>query len=156
GRAIGYQNAGTVEFILDAAGNFYFLEVNTRLQVEHPVTEEITGLDLVRLQILIAQGAELPLHQEDLQIRGHAIECRLYAEDPTNNFLPSTGRIVCWEPAPAAGIRYESGVETGAEVTIHYDPMVAKIIAHAPTRQEAAQRLCTALAQTRIHGVRTN
>ena len=156
GRAIGYQNAGTVEFVVDPEGKFYFLEVNTRLQVEHPVTEEITGLDLVRLQILIAQGAPLPLRQEDLTIRGHAIECRIYAEDPHNDFLPSTGTLVCWQEAPTAGLRYESGVETGSEVTIHYDPMLAKVIASAPTRVEAAQRLARALGEMRVHGVRTN
>jgi len=156
GRAIGYQNAGTVEFVVDADGTFYFLEVNTRLQVEHPVTEEITGLDLVRLQILIAQGAPLPLRQEDLVIRGHAIECRVYAEDPHNDFLPSTGTLLCWQEPPAAGVRYESGVETGSEVTIHYDPMLAKVIASASTRVEAAQRLARALGEMRVHGVRTN
>jgi propionyl-CoA carboxylase alpha chain len=156
GRAIGYQNAGTVEFVVDADGKFYFLEVNTRLQVEHPVTEEITGLDLVRLQILVAQGAPLPLRQGDLTIRGHAIECRIYAEDPHNDFLPSTGTLVCWQESPAAGVRYESGVETGSEVTIHYDPMLAKVIAHAPTRAEAAHRLARALTQMLVHGVHTN
>ncbi|MGH3054375.1 MAG: biotin/lipoyl-containing protein, partial [Gaiellaceae bacterium] len=156
GRAIGYQNAGTVEFVVDTGGKFYFLEVNTRLQVEHPVTEEITGLDLVRLQILIAQGARLPLQQEDLAIRGHAIECRIYAEDPHNDFLPSTGTLVHWETPELAGVRYESGVETGSEVTIYYDPMLAKVIAHARTRVEAAQRLARALGAMRTHGVRTN
>ena len=156
GRAIGYQNAGTVEFVVDPDGKFYFLEVNTRLQVEHPVTEEITGLDLVRLQILIAQGAPLPLRQEELAMRGHAIECRIYAEDPHNDFLPSTGTLVCWETPELPGIRYESGVETGSDVTIYYDPMLAKVIAHAPTRVEAAQRLARALGAMRVHGVRTN
>jgi propionyl-CoA carboxylase alpha chain len=156
GRAINYSNAGTVEFIVDRNGHFYFLEVNTRLQVEHPVTEEITGLDLVRLQILIAQGAPLPLHQEDLRINGHAIECRLYAEDPANDFLPSTGTVLCWQPSAAAGVRYESGIETGTDVTIYYDPMLAKVIAHGATRVEAAQRLARALDALRVHGVRTN
>ncbi len=156
GRAIGYRNAGTVEFIVDGERNFYFLEVNTRLQVEHPVTEEITGLDLVQLQIEIAQGAPLALRQQDLAIRGHAIECRLYAEDPRNDFLPSTGTLVCWETPPLPGVRYESGVETGSEVTIYYDPMLAKIIAHGPTRPEAARRLAHALGEMRVHGVRTN
>ncbi len=156
GRAIGYQNAGTVEFIVDQNGQFYFLEVNTRLQVEHPVTEEITGLDLVRLQILIAEGAPLPVRQDDLAMRGHAIECRIYAEDPHADFLPSTGTLVCWEQPPTVGVRYESGVETGSEVTIHYDPMLAKVIAHGPTRREAARRISKALAAMRAHGVRTN
>jgi propionyl-CoA carboxylase alpha chain len=155
-RAIDYHNAGTVEFIVDAQGAFYFLEVNTRLQVEHPVTEEITGLDLVRLQILVAQGAPLPVRQDDLRIDGHAIECRIYAEDPANDFLPSTGTLVCWEEMTTTGLRYESGVETGSEVTIYYDPMLAKVIAHAASRTEAAQRLNQALGAMRVHGVRTN
>ncbi len=156
GRAIGYRNAGTVEFVLDRNGDFYFLEVNTRLQVEHPVTEEVTGLDLVRLQILVAEGAPLPVAQDDLALRGHAIECRIYAEDPRNDFLPSTGTLACWDAPALPGIRWESGVETGSPVTIHYDPMLAKVIAHAPTRTEAAHRLARALASTRIHGVATN
>ncbi|MCK6554384.1 ATP-grasp domain-containing protein [Candidatus Binatia bacterium] len=156
GRAIRYRNAGTVEFILDRDRNFYFLEMNTRLQVEHPVTEEITGLDLVRLQIEIAEGAPLPFRQEDLSFAGHAIECRVYAEDPANDFLPSTGTIACWEEAAIAGVRYESGVATGSQVTIHYDPMLAKVIACAPSRTEAARRLVWALRRTRVHGVQTN
>jgi propionyl-CoA carboxylase alpha chain len=156
GRAIGYQNAGTVEFVVDQDGRFYFLEVNTRLQVEHPVTEEIAGLDLVRLQILIAEGAPLPLRQDALEMRGHAIECRIYAEDPSADFLPSTGTLVCWEQPPTAGVRYESGVETGSEVTIYYDPMLAKVIAHGPTRPEAVRRICKALGAMRVHGVCTN
>jgi acetyl-CoA carboxylase biotin carboxylase subunit len=156
GRAIGYHNAGTVEFVVDASGEFYFLEVNTRLQVEHPVTEEVTGLDLVRLQILVAQGEPLPLRQEDVTLRGHAIEARVYAEDPRTDFLPSTGTLVAWEEGGGPGIRWESGVETGSAVTIHYDPMLAKVIAHAPTRTEAVARLAHALATTRADGVRTN
>ncbi len=156
GRAIGYHNAGTVEFVMDAAGAFHFLEVNTRLQVEHPVTEEVTGLDLVRLQILVAQGEPLPFRQEEIALRGHAIEARVYAEDPRTDFLPSTGTLVAWEEAHGPGIRWESGVETGSAVTIHYDPLLAKVIAHAPTRAEAAQRLARALAAARVHGVRSN
>ena len=156
GRAIGYHNAGTVDFIVDQHRQFFFLEVNTRLQVEHPVTEEITGLDLVRLQILVAQGAPLPLRQETLAIRCHAIECRIYAEDPYADFLPSTGTIVHWEQPEIPGIRYETGVETGSPVTIHYDPMLAKVIAHASTRAEAARRLAKALGAMRVHGVHTN
>jgi acetyl/propionyl-CoA carboxylase alpha subunit len=156
GRAIGYHNAGTVEFVVDASGEFYFLEVNTRLQVEHPVTEEVTGLDLVRLQILVAEGERLPLRQEDVTSRGHAIEARVYAEDPRTDFLPSTGTLVAWEEGSGPGIRWESGVETGSAVTIHYDPMLAKVIAHAPTRAESLARLAGALAATRAHGVRTN
>ncbi|MFQ5666534.1 MAG: biotin carboxylase N-terminal domain-containing protein [Candidatus Binatia bacterium] len=156
GQAIGYQNAGTVEFILDRERRFYFLEVNARLQVEHPVTEEITGLDLVRLQILTAQGAQLPIRQEDLAVRGHAIECRVYAEDPHADFLPSTGTLACWQEPSLPGIRCDSGVETGSAVTIHYDPLLAKVIAHAPSRVEAALRLAGALGEMRAHGVHTN
>jgi propionyl-CoA carboxylase alpha chain len=130
--------------------------VNTRLQVEHPVTEEVTGLDLVRAQILVAQGEPLPFRQQDLALRGHAIEARIYAEDPRVDFLPSTGTLVAWEEAQGPGIRWESGVETGSAVTIHYDPMLAKVIAHAPSRGEAVERLARALAATRVHGVRTN
>lgn len=156
GRAISYHNAGTVEFVVDPEGNFYFLEVNTRLQVEHPVTEEITGLDLVQLQFAVAQGHPLPFSQEDLSIRGHAIEVRLYAEDPENDFLPSTGTVALWQPKALPGVRYESGVETGAQVTIHYDPMLAKIIAWGTSRPQAMRRLRTALASLRVHGVRTN
>jgi acetyl/propionyl-CoA carboxylase alpha subunit len=155
-KAVQYTNAGTFEFLMDQEGKFYFMEVNTRLQVEHPVTEEVTGLDLVRLQILVAQGAPLPLRQEDLVLRGHAIEARVYAEDPRTDFLPSTGTLVAWEEGRGPGIRWESGVETGSAVSIHYDPMLAKVIAHAPTRAEALARLARALATTRVHGVRTN
>lgn len=155
-KAIGYTNAGTVEFVVDPNGAFYFLEMNTRLQVEHPVTEEVTGLDLVRLQLEIAQGQPLPFNQEDILLRGHAIEARLYAEDPWHDFLPSTGTIVCWEPASIEGVRYESGVEQGSEVTIYYDPMLAKIIARGSHRTEAIRRLSRALEQLRVHGVRCN
>src|SRR5882672_2692718 len=145
GKAIGYVGAGTVEFILDAAGEFYFLEVNTRLQVEHPVTEMVTGLDLVRWQILVAAGEPLPLSQDALAISGHAIEARLYAEDPANDFLPSTGRVAIWEPVELPGVRYDSGVATGTVVGVHYDPLLAKIIAHGATRAEATARLVAAL-----------
>jgi len=156
GRAIGYRNAGTVEFVLDQEGKFYFLEVNTRLQVEHPVTEAVTGLDLVRLQVQIAQGEPLPFRQEELAITGHAIEARIYAEDPLNDFLPSTGTLIRWQQSPSAGVRYDSGVESGSEVTIYYDPMLAKVIAHAATRQEATHRLAKALSEMVVFGVRTN
>ena len=156
GRAIGYVGAGTVEFMLDRTGAFYFLEMNTRLQVEHPVTEAITGLDLVRLQILAAEGAPLPVDQDDLAIDGHAIEARLYAEDPANGFLPATGRIALWKPAAVAGLRYDSGIVEGTEVGIHYDPLLAKIIAHGPTRAEATRRLVHALRLLGVAGVTTN
>ncbi len=155
-RAIGYDNAGTVEFLLDEEGQFHFLEMNTRLQVEHPVTEEITGLDLVREQIRIAEGEPLACRQEDIRIDGHAIEARLYAEDPANQFLPSAGRIVAWAPDPAFPVRVESGIESGTLVPVEFDPLLAKLIAHAPTREEAALRLATALQRLRVHGVTTN
>jgi propionyl-CoA carboxylase alpha chain len=154
--AIGYDNAGTVEFLLDDKRNFYFLEMNTRLQVEHPVTEEITGLDLVREQIRVAEGDALSFGQEDLRIRGHAIEARLYAEDPANDFLPAAGRLVAWAPDPALPARFESGVESGSLVSPYFDPMLAKVIVHAPTRTEAALRLATVLQRLRAHGVTTN
>ncbi len=156
GKAIGYVGAGTVEFILDAAGAFYFLEVNTRLQVEHPVTEAITGLDLVRWQILVAQGEPIPVAQDALEVTGHAIEARLYAEDPANDFLPATGRIAIWDPAELPGLRYESGVARGTTVGIHYDPLLAKIIAHGATRAQAITRLVHALRRLGVAGVTTN
>ena len=156
GQAIGYTNAGTVEFLLTPERKFYFLEVNTRLQVEHPVTECITGLDLVRLQLEIAQGAALPAELDNLSINGHAIEVRLYAEDPTHDYRPATGTLHRFAFECAAGIRVETGVSDGAEVSPYYDPMLAKVIAHAPTRGEAAARLAAALARAEIHGPRTN
>lgn len=157
--AVGYVSAGTVEFLLDGSGDdaqFFFLEANTRLQVEHPVTEKITGLDLVREQIRIANGEELGYNQADLSINGHSIEARLYAEDPANNFLPATGRVDVWHPAPGPIVRYDSGIEAGSEVTVEFDPMLAKVISHAPTRTEAALKLALALERTRLHGVTTN
>ena len=156
GKAIGYTGAGTVEFILDRDGNFYFLEVNTRLQVEHPVTEAITGLDLVELQVRVAQGEPLPFDASALRLDGHAFEARLYAEDPAADFLPATGRVVIWEPAPLLGVRYDSGVEAGSEVSVHYDPLLAKIIAHGATRDEALRRLIEALQRLGVAGVTTN
>lgn len=154
-KAIGYCSAGTVEFLLDGT-DFWFLEMNTRLQVEHPVTEEITGLDLVREQLRIAQGEALGYRQEDLHITGHAIEARVYAEDPTNDFLPAPGTVTVWEPSRSAEARFESGVESGSEVGIEFDPMLAKVIVHAPTRREAALRLARVLETTRIQGITTN
>ena len=154
-KAIGYASAGTVEFLLDGE-DFWFLEVNTRLQVEHPVTEEITGLDLVREQLRIAQGETLDFAQDDLTISGHAIEARLYAEDPENNFLPAAGTVVVWEPSRSADARFDSGIESGSEVGIEFDPMLAKVIVHAPTRREAALRLARVLETTRVQGLTTN
>ena len=154
GRAVGYRNAGTVELILGADRSFYFLEVNTRLQVEHPVTEMVTGVDLVREQIRIAEGAPLSFTQEELAQRGHAIEVRLYAEDPDAGFLPTTGRLLDWQSP--AGLRVDTGVEAGQEIGIHYDPMLAKVIAHAATRTEAARALAGGLRTLWAPGLVTN
>ncbi|HTI15911.1 MAG TPA: acetyl-CoA carboxylase biotin carboxylase subunit [Dictyobacter sp.] len=155
-KAAGYTNAGTIEFMLDQDNHFYFLEMNTRLQVEHPVTEMITGLDLVRQQIMIAAGQHLELHQQDITTHGHAIEVRIYAEDPTRNFLPSTGNIDQFVPAAGPGIRVDSGVESGDEVTQYYDPMLAKLIVYGENRTAAIHRLHHALIQNVIFGVTTN
>ncbi|MFM8800362.1 MAG: acetyl/propionyl/methylcrotonyl-CoA carboxylase subunit alpha, partial [Tagaea sp.] len=150
-KAVGYVGAGTVEFIADADGAFYFMEMNTRLQVEHPVTEAITGLDLVEWQIRVARGEKLPLTQDRLRIAGHAFEARLYAEDPARDFLPSTGRLHRLA-FPPAGARIDTGVREGDEVSIHYDPMIAKLIVHGPDRPTALQRLAAALDATRVVG----
>ncbi len=155
-RAIGYRSAGTVEFVVDGDGRFWFLEVNTRLQVEHPVTEAVTGLDLVREQLRIAAGRPLSVTQGDLRIDGHAVEARLYAEDPATGFLPATGTLVDWAPATDPPVRWDSGVEAGSVVGVEWDPMLAKVVAHAPTREEAVGRLALALARSRIRGVTTN
>jgi 3-methylcrotonyl-CoA carboxylase alpha subunit len=155
-QAAGYVNAGTVEFLLDPAGGFYFLEMNTRLQVEHPVTEAVTGLDLVRLQIEIAAGQPLPFRQEEVVARGHALECRLYAEDPANDDLPSPGRILLLAAPEGPGVRFDAGVVTGSEVTVHYDPMLAKIVTWGRDRCESIGRMRAALARTAVLGVVTN
>lgn len=155
-RAVGYTNAGTVEFILEPDGHYWFLEVNARLQVEHPVTEAVTGFDLVREQLLVAQGAPLSVAQSDLAIDGHAVEARIYAEDPAAGFLPSVGTLADWAPAGDPAVRWDSGVETGSVIGVEFDPMLAKVISHAPTRTEAANRLALALERSRIRGVTTN
>jgi propionyl-CoA carboxylase alpha chain len=155
-RAVGYRSAGTVEFIVDQDRNFYFLEMNTRLQVEHPVTELITGLDLVELMIRIAAGEELPFQQKDLRFSGSAIEARIYAEDPARNFMPSIGRLVHFRPPEGEGLRLDTGVYEGAEIPLHYDPMIAKLIAHGPDRNTALARLGNALDAFVISGVRHN
>jgi len=155
-RAGGYTNAGTIEFLVDTDRNFYFLEMNTRLQVEHPVTELVTSLDLVKLQIQIASNGKLPFSQEDIVLRGHAIECRLYAEDPDNNFLPSPGIIREYRAPSGPGIRVDDGVYSGWTVPNEYDPMLAKLIAWGSERSEAIQRLRGALAETYATGIKTN
>jgi propionyl-CoA carboxylase alpha chain len=156
-RAIGYQSAGTVEFLVDDdTRDFFFLEVNTRLQVEHPVTEEVTGVDLVREQLRIAAGATLDFEQSDIDVRGWAIEVRLCAEDPAAGFLPATGTIAAFELADEPGVRLESGVNRGSVVSVAFDPLLAKVIAHAPTRDEAAAKLALALERLHLGGVTTN
>ncbi|MEX0285975.1 MAG: biotin carboxylase N-terminal domain-containing protein [Paracoccaceae bacterium] len=155
-RAVDYRGAGTVEFLLDEGGGFYFLEMNTRLQVEHPVTEMVTGLDLVALQIAVARGEALPLSQQDVELNGHAIEVRLYAEDPSIDYLPATGPVTLWQPADGPGVRVDAGVSSGQEVSPFYDPMLAKIIAHGPSRAVALARLRQAVAQSVLLGTVTN
>ncbi|MCX8017873.1 MAG: 3-methylcrotonyl-CoA carboxylase, partial [Rhodocyclaceae bacterium] len=156
-RAVGYVGAGTVEFIVASSGEFYFMEMNTRLQVEHPVTEMITGLDLVEWQLRVAAGEPLPLRQEQLSIRGHAIEARIYAEDADKGFLPATGRLIHLSPpAETLHVRVDSGVEAGDEITPHYDPMIAKLIVWDESRERALARMLAALADYRIVGVTSN
>ena len=154
-RASGYVNAGTVEFMLDADGTFHFLEVNTRLQVEHPITEMVTGVDLVRHQIDIAAGRPLGLAQEDLCMRGHAIECRIYAEDPQRNFMPSPGKIHFIHEPMGPGVRNDCGVYTGCEVPVEYDPILSKLVVHAENRELAIRRMTRALESYAILGVKT-
>ena len=155
-RAVNYQGAGTVEFLLDVAGEFYFLEMNTRLQVEHPVTEFITGLDLVALQLRVAQGAGLGFEQADVVLDGHAMEVRLYAEDPSRDFLPCTGPVLLWSPPEGDGVRVDAGIATDGEVSPFYDSMVAKIITHGASREEARRRLVRALHNTALFGFASN
>ncbi|MCS5572469.1 MAG: ATP-grasp domain-containing protein, partial [Pseudomonadales bacterium] len=154
-KSLGYSSAGTVEFLLQDS-DFYFLEVNARLQVEHPVTEKIIGYDLVREQIRVAEGETLSFNQDDLTINGHAIEARLCAEDPNNDFLPSPGPVHVWEPSAIGNARFDSGVESGSVIAMEFDAMIAKVIAHAPTRREAAAKLARAMETTSIQGLTTN
>ncbi|HLV01296.1 MAG TPA: acetyl-CoA carboxylase biotin carboxylase subunit, partial [Acidobacteriota bacterium] len=155
-RAVGYRNAGTIEFLVDEGGNFYFLEMNTRLQVEHPVTELVTGIDIVREQILIASGAKTSVRQSDVQTNGHALECRIYAEDPYQGFLPSPGTIsTLFEPS-GPGVRNDSGVYQGATIPVHYDPLISKLCAWGSSRTEAIARMRRALREYQIGGVRTS
>ncbi len=155
-RAAGYVNAGTVEFLLDAEGSFYFLEMNTRLQVEHPITEGVTGLDLVRLQVEVAAGKPLPFTQDDITITGHAIECRVYAEDPEQEYLPQTGTVTALATPDVPGLRIDGSLYQGGTITPYYDPLLAKVITHGATRDEAIARMADALAGYRIVGVVTN
>jgi acetyl-CoA carboxylase biotin carboxylase subunit len=155
-REAGYTNAGTAEFLVDANRNFYFLEVNTRLQVEHPVTEAVTGLDLVELQLRVAAGEQRPIKQQDVTLHGHAMECRIYAEDPENHFFPSPGKIISWRPPHGPGIRLDEGVYSGWTVPGDYDPLLAKLIASGGSRVEVIARLQRALSEFQITGIRTN
>jgi acetyl-CoA carboxylase biotin carboxylase subunit len=152
----GYNNAGTVEFLLDKNQNFYFLEVNARLQVEHPITELVTGVDLVKQQMKIASGEKLSLIQEDVRQRGHAIECRIYAEDPENNFFPSSGRILFMKEPAGPGVRHDCGIFSGFEVSVYYDPILSKVITWGETREDARKRMTLALSGYTILGIKTS
>lgn len=154
-RACNYSGAGTVEFLVDEQLNFYFLEMNTRLQVEHCVTEMITGVDLVKEQIKVARGEQLSFSQNDLKISGHSIELRVCAEDPLNNFLPDTGRLALYQAPKGPGVRVDDGYEQGMDIPIFYDPMIAKLVVHAATREEAIERLCRAIDEYQINGIQT-
>ncbi len=156
-QAVGYQNAGTIEFIVDPERKeFYFLEMNTRLQVEHPITEMVSGMDIVQWQIRIAAGEPLPITQGELRQRGHAIECRLYAEDPSNNFLPATGPLLRFHEPKGPGVRVDSGYTSGDEITIHYDPLIAKVITYAEDRTAAIRKMQSTLKETVLLGLTTN
>lgn len=155
-KAAGYSNAGTVEFIVDSKNNFYFLEVNTRLQVEHPITELRTGLDLVREQLKIAYGEKLGFDQEDIEFKGHSIECRICSEDPENNFMPSTGKITFLENVLTNGMREDTGIEEGNEISVYYDPMISKLISFGATREITIDKMKRALSDYKITGIKTN
>lgn len=155
-KACNYFNAGTIEFLMDVNKNFYFLEMNTRLQVEHPVTELITGLDLVKEQISVAAGNKLSFDQSDLIINGHALECRIYAEDPLNNFLPSTGQILNYVSPSGPGVRVDSGFDNGSQITVHYDPLISKLVCWSDNRESAINRMLRALSEYVIGGLVTN
>jgi len=155
-KAVGYYNAGTIECLVDHQQNYYFLEMNTRLQVEHPITEMVTGIDLVKAQILVAQGDPLPFKQEDIQQRGHAVECRVYAEDPFHNFMPAPGLVIDMQYPLGPGIRLDNGIYQGFQVPMDYDPILAKLVAYGRDREEAIQRMQRALSEYRVSGPKTN
>ena len=154
--AVGYVGAGTVEMLLDSSGEFFFLEMNTRLQVEHPVSEWVSGVDLVVQQIHVAEGGILGFSQKDIQLRGHSIEARLYAEDPAEGFLPQIGEVLIFEPPGGPGVRVDTGINSGAEVSLHYDPMIAKLSTWAADREDARRRMLEALRETVMLGVGSN
>lgn len=154
-RAVGYRNAGTIEFLYQD-GAFYFLEMNTRIQVEHPVTELVTGIDLVQWQLRVASGEPLDFSQDDVRIDGHAIECRITSEDPFAGFLPSTGRIERLDVPAGPGVRWDAGITEGTDISLHYDPLLAKLIVHAPTRADAIERMQRALSELRVIGIETS
>jgi len=155
-KAVGYENAGTIEFLFDKDRNFYFLEMNTRLQVEHPVTEIVTRVDLVKEQIMVASGERLSISQDEIPICGHAIECRINAEDVYNDFLPDTGKITFIQEPSGNGVRIDSGIATNSEVTVHFDPMLAKLICFGKNRSEAIEKMTRSLKNFIIHGIKTN
>ena len=155
-KAVDYTNAGTIEFLVDDQLNYYFLEMNTRIQVEHPVTEMVTGYDLIALQFLVAQGAKLPMKQSDIAITGHAIEARIYAEDPNNDFLPNAGKIDFWDPPRFDGVRIDDGVVTGQTLSTFYDPMIAKFVGFGENRESARQKLIQGLTKTALFGIKNN
>ena len=154
-KSCDYIGAGTVEFLMDADHNFYFLEMNTRLQVEHPVTELITGVDLVELQIKVARGEKLPMKQEDLTIHGHAVELRVYAEDPLNDFLPSVGNLETYQLPVGEGVRVDNGFKEGMDIPIYYDPMLSKLVTYGKTREEAIELMLDAIQNYKVKGVQT-
>jgi acetyl-CoA carboxylase biotin carboxylase subunit len=153
--SIGYRNAGTVEFIVDKDRRFYFLEVNARLQVEHPITEMVTGIDLVKCQIEIAAGHPLPFHQDEIKPQGHSVECRVMAEDPFNDFMPSPGKIVYLHTPGGLGVRDDSGIYEGFEVPLDYDPLLSKLVTWGKTREEAIRRMMRALSEYQVYGIKT-
>jgi acetyl-CoA carboxylase biotin carboxylase subunit len=155
-RAVAYDSVGTVEFLFDDNGGFYFLEVNTRIQVEHPITEMVTGIDLLKLQIDIANGLVMPYKQEEISQRGHAIECRVYAEDAENEFMPTGGKVLFHRPPTGLSVRYDTGIAEGSEISPYYDPIMSKIISYGTTRAEAIERMKLALKETVILGVKTS